>query len=301
MIRVINNVRGILISIPIVLFCSAFFSLKAQPISDSILVDKNYRVFHFTKPKLLQPNASLIFILHGSGGNGIKMMNVTSGLQQEIKDENVMLVYPDGYKNFWNECRKAAPSAANIENIDENTFFNSMIEYFTRNYQIDKQHVFVVGTSGGGHMAYKLALTEPDNFRAITAIVANLPDTNNIDCTGTNKPISIMIINGTKDEINPYNGGPVNLGKNFNMGNVRSTERTFKYWASLAGYHGDPVKEILPDTDPADEKTIERYTYTKKNKPEVVLLKVIGGTHGYPNDIDVHVEAWKFFKRQMEK
>ena len=256
--------KYILRAIQLVLYCSVFFSLKAQPVSDSVLIDKNYRTFHFNQPTSLHPNASLIFILHGSGGNGIKMMNLTSRLQQEIKDENVILVYPDGYKNFWNECRKAAPSAANIENIDENAFFNSMIEYFVRNYQTDIHHVFVIGTSGGGHMAYKLALTEPEKFRAITVIFANLPDTNNLDCTSSNKPVSIMIINGTNDKINPYNGGPVILGKNLNMGNVRSTDRTFKYWASLAGYKGDPVKEILPDIDPADGKTIERYTYTKK-------------------------------------
>jgi polyhydroxybutyrate depolymerase len=54
----------------------------------------------------------------------------------------------------------------------------------------------------------------------------------------------------------------------------------------------------LPDTDPADGKTLERYTFKKKGKPEVVLLKVIGGKHDYPSDIDVHEEAWKFFKRQ---
>jgi len=292
--------RPKLASISFFIFCSGFFSLKAQVINDSVQIDKNYRTFHFNLPASLHPGASLIFILHGSGGNGIKMMEHTSKLQQEIKNENVIVVYPDGYKNFWNECRKAAPSDANIENIDENAFFNSMIDYFDKNYQINMHNVFAIGTSGGGHMAYKLALTEPGRFKAVTAVVANLPDTNNIDCIGTNKPISIMIINGTKDEINPYNGGPVILGSNFNMGDVRSTERTFQYWASLAGYKGDPVKEVLPDTDPADGKTIERYTYKKKNKPEIILLKVINGTHGYPNDIDVHVEAWKFFKRQLK-
>jgi polyhydroxybutyrate depolymerase len=58
------------------------------------------------------------------------------------------------------------------------------------------------------------------------------------------------------------------------------------------------VKESLPDTDPTDGRTIERYTYKTEGKPEVVLLKVIGGKHDYPKDIDVHEEAWNFFKRQ---
>ncbi|HEY5919551.1 MAG TPA: poly(3-hydroxybutyrate) depolymerase, partial [Chryseolinea sp.] len=71
------------------------------------------------------------------------------------------------------------------------------------------------------------------------------------------------------------------------------------YWSDLAGYRGDPMKTALPDTDPNDGKTIERYTYKENGKAEVTLLKVIGGKHDYPNDIDVHVEAWEFFKRQL--
>jgi polyhydroxybutyrate depolymerase len=55
-----------------------------------------------------------------------------------------------------------------------------MIAYFTKHYQVNPRQVFAVGTSGGGHMAYKLALTMPETFRAITAIIANLPDTSNL-------------------------------------------------------------------------------------------------------------------------
>jgi polyhydroxybutyrate depolymerase len=292
---------NILKAIQVAVFCMFFYSLKAQVIDDSVLIDKNFRTFHFIKPKSLADSASVIFILHGSGGNGKNMITSTTKLREKTKGENVVLVYPDGYKNFWNECRKASPAAANTEDVDENKFFDSMIEYFKQQYKVNEHHVFVVGTSGGGHMVYKLALTSPEKFMAFTAIIANLPDTDNIDCAGKNIPVSIMIINGTKDEINPYEGGPVILGNNTNMGNVRSTERTFSYWASLAGYKGEPAKEILPDTDPSDGKTIERYTYEEEKKPEVVLLKVIGGTHSYPNDIDVHLEAWQFFKRQMKK
>jgi polyhydroxybutyrate depolymerase len=82
---------------------------------------------------------------------------------------------------------------------------------------------------------------------------------------------------------------------------VRSTEKTFQYWAHLAGYEGQPSKDVLPDIDQHDGKTIERYVFKKNNKPEIVLLKVIGGKHDYPGDIDVHLEAWKFFKRQINR
>jgi len=283
--------------LPLLLFTFSINSF-AQVTSDSIQVDGHFRTFHFVKPASIKADGSLVFVLHGSGGSGKNIMKAATKLAEQTSNENVLLVYPDGYKNYWNECRKAANSAANLENIDEATFFNSMIQYFKTKYGINEQKVFAVGTSGGGHMCYKLAMTMPGKFRAVTALIANLPDTDNFDCTEAKVAIPIMIANGTADPLNPYNGGMMQSGS-FIMGNVRSTDRTFQYWATLAGYTGEPTKELIPDSDPADGKTIERYTYKQKGKPEVVLLKVIGGKHDYPNDIDVHVEAWEFFKRQL--
>ena len=273
------------------------FGAQGQLTEDSLLIGDHYRTFHFEKPA--RPGASLIFVLHGSGGNGLGNRPGAAKLEALAPAQNLLIVYPDGYKKYWNECRKSAPSAANVENIDENGFFGAMIDYFGERYQIDKKRVFAIGTSGGGHMAYKLALTMPERFRAITAIIANLPDTNNFDCVERRMAIPVLIINGTNDNINPYNGGEVILGPQMNMGFIRSTDRTFHYWAALAGYAGKPAFKKLPDTDPADGKTIEQYTFKQPGKPEVTLLKVIGGKHDYPGDINVYLAAWDFFKRQL--
>ncbi|HEY5919550.1 MAG TPA: poly(3-hydroxybutyrate) depolymerase [Chryseolinea sp.] len=280
------------------LLLSCLFIAKGQVIGDSIKVEDYYRSFQFVKPVRTLSNASLVFVLHGSGGSGKEMMEATSGLRKTTSNENVIFVYADGYKNYWNECRKAASSLANKLNINEEAFFSDMIDYFASKYNINKDKVFAVGTSGGGHMCYKLAMTIPKKIRAITAIIANLPDTDNFDCVDLKIAVPVMIVNGTADPLNKYEGGMMQSGS-FIMGNVRSTDRTFHYWSDLAGYRGDPVKTALPDKDPTDGKTIERYTYNEKGKPEVTLLKVIGGKHDYPNDIDVHVEAWEFFKRQL--
>lgn len=277
-----------------------YFPLTAQVISDSLLVEGHYRSFHFTKPAQLMQRPGLVFVLHGSGGNGRGMMATAAKMEQLAGGQNTLVVYPDGYRNYWNECRKASPALANREDINEQAFFRAMIGYFTKQYQVDAGRVFVVGTSGGGHMAYKLGLTMPTAFRAITAIIANLPDSTNMDCVPSGKPIAVMIINGTDDPVNPYNGGPVNLGNNVTMGVVQSTDQTLRYWATLARYRGTPTPETLPDTDPTDGKRVERYTYQANGKPEVVLLKVLGGKHDYPKDVDVHVEALMFFLRQVK-
>jgi polyhydroxybutyrate depolymerase len=204
-------------------------------------------------------------------------------------------VYPDGYLHYWNECRKYSTAAANKENINENAFFHAMILYFTAKYGISKKDIFAAGFSGGGHMAYKLAFTMPDEIKAIAAIVANMPDSASCDCTLTGKALPVLIINGTDDKTNPYNGGEMFVN-NSSYGVVRSTENTFAYWSGLAGYTGTPEKKLLPDTDTTDHKTIESYSYHAANKPPVTLLKVVGGHHDYPGDIDVYVYVWEFFK-----
>lgn len=272
--------------------------VSAQLVKDSLQVEGYYRSFQFNKPAKVLSDASLVFVLHGSGGSGQEMMKVTSDLLIKTANENVLFVYPDGYKRYWNECRKASTAEANKININEEAFFESMINYFKSKYHTSDKKVFVVGTSGGGHMSYKLAITIPKKLKAVTAIIANLPDTDNFDCVESKIAIPIMIVNGTEDKLNKYEGGMMQLGT-LTLGNVRSTDRTVQYWAELAGYKGKPVMTTLPNSDPNDGKTIERYTYKEQGKPEIVLLKVIGGKHDYPNDIDVHGEAWEFFKRQL--
>lgn len=283
----------------IALFLTAIHSGNAQPLHESIKVDGKSRSFHFHKPPGPTENFSLVFVLHGSGGNGIDMMKSTSNLLTKTVDEKVIFVYPDGYKKYWNECRKSASSLANKININEEAFFSAMIGYFKKKYSINIDQVFAVGTSGGGHMCYKLAMVMPEKIRAITAIIANLPDSDNMDCVEAKVALPVMIVNGTDDPLNKYEGGMMQSG-DFIMGKVRSTEKSFHYWAELAGYHNDPMKTLVDDSDVNDGKRIERYTFKEKDQPEVTLLKVIGGKHDYPNDIDVHIEAWEFFKRQLQ-
>lgn len=268
-------------------------------ITDSLYINGIHRKFVFSKPNNNFKDASLVFVLHGSGGNGNQMLSRVSPLIQASTTDHFIPVFPFGYKSYWNECRKASPAEANQLDIDEQAFFQSMINYFVNRYQVNRKNVFVIGTSGGGHMAYKLAMTMPDQFKGVSVIIANIPDTTNFDCIPKNKSMNIMITNGTLDNINPYEGGDVILNTG-NFGRVVSTDRSFHYWSHLAGYTNQPVMEMLADNDPKDGRLIEKYSYTGKKK-EVILLKVIGGKHDYPKDIDIHLYSWEFFKHLMKK
>lgn len=288
----------------VILFWMVFFSLtstfgQGKVITDSLTIAGISRKFTFHEPAASKKNRSLVFVLHGSGGNGNQMMERVPALVKASFEENFIAVFPTGYQNFWNECRKASPAAANRLDVDEQAFFLEMIAYFEHHYQVDRNQVMVIGTSGGGHMAYKLAMTLPDTFMAISVIIANLPDASNMDCIPQGKPVHMLITNGTLDKINPYEGGEVILNTG-SFGKVVSTETSLSYWAGLAGYTQAPSRETLPDTDPKDGKIVEKYSYSGREK-EVTLLKVLGGGHDYPNDIDIHLYSWEFFKGLMRR
>jgi polyhydroxybutyrate depolymerase len=252
------------------------------------------------QPAKYASKSELVFILHGSGGDGKGMMQPAKNLQAIAEKENLLLVYPDGYKRFWNECRKNATSEANKVDINEESFFSAMLDYFGKNYNANSKRFFVIGLSGGGHMAYKLAITMPDRCKAISAIVANLPDTNNLDCIEAGKPVAVMISNGTVDDLNPYNGGEM-IMSGASWGYVRSTNRSFHYWADLAGYKGKPSVQVMARADTTIKQTVIRNTYRKKRKPEVTLFRVEGGGHAFPKTFDVFLESWKFFQREIER
>lgn len=282
----------------ILILMLGFLNTKAQEMTDSVKIENHYRVFHFKKPQSTSRHYQLVFVLHGSGGNGKGMMKPAANLEKIAAAEHLIIVYPDGYKRYWNECRKAANNAANLEDVNEQAFFEAMLGYFKQHFQANDQRFFAIGLSGGGHMAYKLALTMPQKCKAISAVVANLPDTPNLDCIEAKVPVAVMIINGTNDSVNPYAGGEMKVNGS-SYGIVRSTDGTFNYWAKLAGYKGKPVVDDLPDPKPGNKQTITRYRYKENGKPEVVLLQVKGGEHAFPEDVDAFTHSWQFFKNQI--
>jgi polyhydroxybutyrate depolymerase len=269
---------------------------QAQLVSDSILIEGHYRSFVFQPPPAQHKPRQLLFLMHGSGGNAQDMTAAAAQLLAIAPREKLLVVCPNGYQRFWNECRKYATSAANRENINETAFFTAMVQYFRQRYGIDTNRVFAAGFSGGGHMAYKLGLTLPDQVKGIAAIVANLPDSASCDCTLAGKPLPVLIVNGTADNVNPHQGGEMFVGGS-SFGKVKSTQGSFAYWAGLAGYTNSPRIRQLPNTDTTDGCTITELSYRNKRRPPVVLLQVNGGGHGFPKDVDVFLYAWAFFKK----
>ena len=256
--------------------------------SGRVRVKQLARDFSYYAPARLSDSPKLVFVLHGSGMTAIGMRLASGHQFDRLADTygDMVIVYPQGYGRYWNDCRVGGTYDAKKMNVDDVGFFAAMIRFFRENYHIDTTRVFVTGYSNGAQMCFKLAKESPGLFRGFASVGANLPVETNNDCKESGEPVSMLMINGTSDPVNPYDGGKVKAGDGKQRGDVISTSRTLQYWIHLAGGDSVVAKEYdYPDTDTKDKSTAVRYTYdcTQTGKT-VVLLKVIHGGHIFMND-----------------
>jgi polyhydroxybutyrate depolymerase len=286
-------------------------ALDGELLEGSLSVDGLERHFRWYRPAKPAASPPLVFVLHGSRSDGREARRGTYYEFDRLADRHGFLaVYPDGYEQHWNDCRAAADYTANKKNIDDVGFFSAMIDFFVAEQHANPDRVYATGISNGGQLAYRLALELPDRVAAVAPVAASLPDDANLDCKKSGKPVAIMILNGTKDPMNPYEGGEVALYGIFgSRGTVLSTDATIAYFAKLAGHHGPPHIVEYPDVNTHDHSRAQLQTWSDGPGPEVVLLRVEGGGHTFPHpfhrfprfigatnaDLDAAAEIWRFF------
>jgi polyhydroxybutyrate depolymerase len=281
-------------------------------VRDSLVWNGHSRSFSWYRPQQARPGAELVIALHGSMGDG-DQARAGYGYEFDLlaDQEGFIVVYPDGFENHWNGCRRAGPYSANTLAIDDVGFLSSLIDYFTSKHGIDRGQVFVTGISNGGHMALRIALEAPDLVTAVAPVIASLPVPDNNDCRATGRPVSLLLMNGTAAPMNPYNGGKVALyGRFGDRGEVMSTGDTMAYFAALAGFE-QPSSEIShPDRQSGDDKGVTETRWSAPGRKRLSLFTIHGGGHTVPHpdyraprllgptnhDIIAAREIWSFFK-----
>jgi polyhydroxybutyrate depolymerase len=85
--------------------------------------DRSYLLY---VPIGLPPRAALVIVLHGSGMDGTRM-RICTGYQFECLADQLgfVVLYPEGYRRNWNDCRKDATFSAKRENIDDMSFIRA--------------------------------------------------------------------------------------------------------------------------------------------------------------------------------
>lgn len=236
-------------------------------------------------PSTWRAGGAVVLVLHGSRGEGARARAAFGYAFDALAErERFLAVYPDGYARHWNGCRRAGPYAANLEDVDDVGFLLALAEHLGDRFGADPGRLFATGISNGGHMALRLALEVPRRMRAVAPVIASLPTDANLDCTRSGEAVPLLLMNGTEDPMNPWEGGRVALyGVLGDRGPVRSASETVDYFRGLAGLDGEARVEPLPDADPTDGTRVVRHGWGGAGGPEVVLLAVEGGGHTVPH------------------
>ena len=272
-----NNLRKIFL---IILFSSISFSIFSQSKECEITVDGVTRTYllHLPETGTLIYNLPLVIVLHGHGGTGKQIMK-ESGFNKLSDRDRFLVAYPDGKDKAWNDGRNDP-----VENTkyDDLKFITQLIDTITKEYNIDTSRIFATGMSNGAFFSFYLAYKMSNKFLAIAPVCANIPK-NLQDRYTLDKPVSLMLINGTEDPLVKYEGGKVGFKIGKSRGKSISTDESIAVFKKLDKCIDKPKEEEIPDVIGDDECYATKYTYTGGlNNTDVVLIKITNGGHSWP-------------------
>lgn len=190
-------------------------------------------------PANLQPNAKLVFVLHGCTESASKIRN--AGWEEIAEFQNAILIYPEEpFINFLDDrCFNWFSLSDITKNSGQAQSIYSMLNYGKQNFSIDSEKVFILGLSAGGYFASVVATLYPEDFKAFGSIAAGptrcYPDgVNNISeitkCSsgyGTN----LETISKTANEWGNF---------------IRNTKPNFTNWPRAIFIHGGQDSVVKP-------------------------------------------------------
>ncbi|MDJ0974380.1 MAG: PHB depolymerase family esterase [Planctomycetota bacterium] len=225
--------------------------------------------------------APLVLALHGGGGTAQAFDRQTNGqFGRETDKRGWVVVFPQGIAKGWNDGRKVNSRAARQRRgVNDVQFIAKLIDRIHARHGIDRSRVYATGISNGGFMSYRLALELSDRIAAIAPVTANLQKVH--EAKRPAHPVGLLVINGTKDPLVPYDGGYVTaLGTK--RGAILSTDATIQRWVAFTGCKGEPTTTAIEDRAPNDRTKAKLTQYRTCRGAEVALCKVEGGGHTWP-------------------
>lgn len=238
----------------------------------------------------------LVFNLHGYGSSNLEQ-SFYGDFKKIADTANFLIVLPNGTiddagKRFWNTFLGTAT-------VNDVAFIRELLDTLGKQYNIDPNRVYSTGMSNGGFLSYSLACDLNDRITAIASVTGSMIQSKLNACNPA-RPVPVMEIHGTADEVVPYNGFP--------LGTFVSIPTLVAAWVNFNHCNTTPSITQIPDINTADGCTAERQLYTGGDKGSTVEhYKITGGGHTWPGaafnigvtnqDFNASKEIWRFFSQ----
>ena len=236
-------------------------------------IDRTYRVH---TPPALPAAPDLVVVLHGGGGSGEQIEEVT-GFSGIADREGFVVVYPDaianaprGFARFWSDGHCCGVAVA--RGIDDVSFLRRLIDEVGGRYRTAR--TFVVGWSNGGMLAFAAGARLSDLVSGIAVFGATMHGrppwrAPRFDVPWPTRPVAVLAAHGTHDTRVPYEGREDASGVEIP---VRQAAR---FWAVAAKCRARPVRYLERGG------VVERESYEGCQAP-VAVLTLRGWGHDWP-------------------
>jgi polyhydroxybutyrate depolymerase len=268
------------------------------------------RSYHLHVPDMLPADkaAPLVFVFHGSGGNGYGMESF-SKFSQIADREGFIVVYPDAEAKNWNDGRECPHIRSQADKVDDVGFVGALITVVSKLHKIDAKRIYATGFSNGGILAHYLGAQMADRFAAVAPVSGGIAEPFSPRFKPS-EPVSVFIIHGSADPMVPYAGGEVDYHDN---GRIISMGDAVKMWTERNGITAKPETGMPDDVDVKDQCRVQWTRWSKgKAGTEILLYNIEGAGHTWPGgpqflpasiigyvcrDFDAAEVIWDFFKK----
>lgn len=253
--------------------------------------------FAMYRPEVVKPGAPapLVFLLHGSSGEGASMLG-RSSLKAMADKHGFIIAAPTGAMRLaqgfaWNipgvvTTGGTAPGPADRDDVK---YLLSIIDVLAGQGLVDRGRVYVTGISGGGRMASWLGCVASTRFAAIAPVVGlragvplkSDPQKPDPDSCQPESALPVITFAGNGDTTNPIQGG----GAAYWQYSMHAAEMR---WAALNRCQHPSVTQRT-------SANVYRERYDGCRDGAVVTAYITeGGGHTWLADDEV---MWQFFAR----
>lgn len=255
------------------------------PSDHQLAVGGYERTFRVYRPADLEGKVPLVVALHGSGGDGESMEEIT-GFDQLAEREKFAVLYPDGWNGSFNAGEGCCDEAGS-ENIDDLGAIDAMVDATLASLPIDIDRVYLTGFSSGGLMVHRVACSS-NRYAAVASVGGGMLG----DCHNP-PPVSVLMVHGTADESVLYDGGSAGVDDTYDVPGAIALQDRWIGWNQC-----DPPTV----TSSQDEPDLVWRVATCPSNREVALITLEDGEHVWPSDdgstgppLDATAEIWRFF------
>ncbi len=293
-----------------------FLSPKTGLIQGTIDIKGSSRSYYIFIPPTYTGDkpCPVVFVLHGGGGTASGVMWETRWNELASK-EGFICVFPEGTRkdsskpaNFqsnpqtWNDGSNRKTMEAFLQNVDDSNFIRQLIQLLQTTYNIDKNHIHATGFSNGAAMSFRLGREVSDLF----ASIAPVSGSDWLENKPNELPLSLFYITGSKDPLNPMEGGKIFIGP-ISQGVKPPILEMLQKWVQKIEAPTVPVKV-------SESSTLETVAYKPGvNGSEIIFTMVKGLGHYWPGGryqlpesilgsrenldaMDATKEIWDFFR-----